>query len=231
MLLFIASMLAAAPVTAPPCSTDYWPLAPGTEWEYRLEIRFPAAGSNLSGTSRVTVSGTLETSVVVSSELHASRGGGPAETSSSALSYLCTAEGPVAMRPWMPSGPVTSWGSETPRGLAPGHRWATWVEIWMPRKRVVTKTSLTATATEPVAVPAGAYDALRVDFDRLDGDEPDFGMRVRSRGTHWYARGVGLVKMRAETVATIAGREQAPSTVEQELIRFRPGPAETPAVP
>jgi hypothetical protein len=76
-------------------------------------------------------------------------------------------------------------------------------EIWeiqlpSPASTKVTPGKSTAGGTEQVVVPAGEFKALRVDVTW----NPSGGTPVKE--THWYARGVGLVKVvahgRGETV-------------------------------
>jgi hypothetical protein len=86
-------------------------------------------------------------------------------------------------------------------------------------KRAVIKTDHHAQTVETVTVPAGIFEALRVDFERLDADQPEYGLRLVSRGSRWYAQGVGLVRYRAETTTTIRGTVQGRATVTQELVR------------
>jgi hypothetical protein len=55
----------------------------------------------------------------------------------------------------------------------------------------------------------------------VDGDEPRFALRVETRGSRWYARGVGLLRHRAETVTSVGGAVQSRATAVQELVAYR----------
>jgi hypothetical protein len=219
MPLALALMLAAASGAAP-CSTEYFPLPAGGEWEHRLDVRTTPHSTSLGGTGRTKVVRTSATSVVVSYGFDGLRDGDEAETTASETIYICSAEGPVAARDWTRFGIILNAASETPAGLAPALRWQTWTEIVSPR-RVVVKTRHEAKAIETVTVPAGTFPAFRVDFERVDGDEPRFGVRVETRGSRWYARGVGLLRYRAETVTTVRGAVQSRTTTTQELLAYR----------
>jgi hypothetical protein len=219
MPLALALMMAAASGT-PPCSTEYFPLPAGAEWEHRLDLQTTPHSTSLGGTSRTKVVRTSATSVVVSYGFDGLRDGDTAEATASETIYICSAEGPVAARDWTRFGVILNAASETPAGLAPALKWRTWTEIVSPR-RVVVKTGHEAKAVESVTVPAGTFDALRVDFERVDGDEPRFGVRVETRGSRWYARGVGLLRFRAETVTTVGGVVQSRATTTQELLAYR----------
>jgi hypothetical protein len=211
----LGAVLVAGAAAAAPCSTAYFPLTLGSEWEYRLETDVGPPVGRTMGCTTIQVIRAAATSVSLS---HAHRQGDAAEPSTTEFEYICTAEGPVGARDWVRFGAVTGSGSETPRELAPGLRWSSWLEMAGPRRAVI-KTDHHAQAVETVTVPAGTYEALRVDFERLDADQPEYGLRLVSRGSRWYAKDVGLVRYRAETTTTIRGTVQGRATVTQELVR------------
>ena len=213
-----ALLLAAA--AAAPCSTEYFPLTLGSEWEYRLETDVGAPVGRSSGTTKLEVIRAAPTSVSLSHEHRTDVQHGRTDTTRVEIDYICTSEGPVVARDWTRFGAVTAAGSETPHGMAPGLRWPTWAEVTLPR-RVVVKTDHEAKTVERVTVRAGTFDALRVDFVRLEADDPQNGLRVESRGSSWYARGVGPVRYRAETISRVRGRVQGRATVLQELVSVR----------
>jgi hypothetical protein len=106
--------------------------------------------------------------------------------------WVCTREGIELQIGEFPDTKITTTGMTVPAEMEVG---GNWVQTFVSETAGFTQTSKTVnriTAREKVVVPAGTFDAFRVDYvieTTFTGQEPSF-----ARGTQWYAPGTGIVK-------------------------------------
>jgi hypothetical protein len=240
---------ASAEPAADACRNAYQPVGAGALWVYResvtSETQLPEASGmpSLPPTQRsVTrrVRRVLQTGAAFD-ESHEVEGG-PAAASAT---WACTAEGlrAPAFGAQFPLGAIAEdalaareeHGVDLPRDAA----WkvgAAWTRSAEERARPGSDSPVrsrkltgryTIAAREPVAVPAGAFDAFRVDsvlefeFEGPEGPQRPF----RTVASHWYAPGVGLVKSRYRSdakVAHAAGTADVTAHGQSELAAFTP---------
>lgn len=96
------------------------------------------------------------------------------------------------------------------RAMKPGARWTTIRALRLTRGEVRLRTQIVSThtfaATEKVQTPAGSFDAARIDVDSDvtwladDGGapRPDGSLPTHQTSHQWFARGVGLVRMKTD---------------------------------
>ena len=191
------------PAPASPCANAYMPVVAGAAWNYTISEPFPDTythsilavnGSNFSEQdvfgSGVTRQGEW---ACQSGDLVALNPGGGASVSVDGLTseYQTTSNSgitfPANPHPgdsWTQS--VTLEGSQTINGyIAPAKN--------------QTDTSCTAVAMETVTVPAGTFQALRVECVinmqiSVTADGNPFSTTINTTSISWYAPGVGMIK-------------------------------------
>ena len=122
----------------------------------------------------------------------------------------------------LPSGTSRTTGATgmyLPARLVPGVSW-TYTQEWdLPLSKMTIKVEARAAERERVTVPAGSFDAIRVEADveshtvAKAGDAPAFDHRQRD--SLWFAEGVGLVRR--------VGVGETGHRTERVLTRFQPG--------
>jgi hypothetical protein len=89
-------------------------------------------------------------------------------------------------------------GVSLPRSLSPGDTWSQTTDLHMTSESLNGtghwSGTFKAVGMEPVSVPAGSFNALRIDGTLKSESDPypDLNLNVTESG--WYAPGVGLVK-------------------------------------
>jgi hypothetical protein len=172
LLIALAASAPAAPVAPPPREVKvYFPTTVGTKWVFQWN------GGKWKGKEVVEVVTAAEPgtggAVVVTVGRHEGGRTSPArkyEVSPRGLFWTENFRGQVLDRPWvvlrLPHEPGLKWTN------------ASWDR----------KTTMTAHGPEKVAVPAGEYDAIRVE-ERADG-------HPAPTETRWYATSVGTVMVK-----------------------------------
>lgn len=207
-------------ITAAGCYTDYFPMAAGSEWEYRSVSRTQAAGaaSDFVMDTRQTVAELTPDSVTVSVATVSVQAGERKQETHPRL-FRCGAEGPVDGPAQGQGYQVVYTGSEVPLTSTPGTHWQTRMDTRMAQGMDSQVTTHQVVGMEKVTVAAGEFDALKVSFEHVVRDQP--GLRIVRTGYRWYAPKVGLVRTVSRTVSTYAGGSQESESVE-ELVAFRP---------
>lgn len=189
--------------------TDYYPVGPaGRVWEYASRVT-DASGTPWSGTSRTTLVGerTFEGQIAIACETVTTRSdpSGARTLQSSTTIYVVASKAAIAvlgvdtrtpddvtrtryspaypaLLPPLRPGASWQWDSET-RVLGPGGAgWSRAAGQVPPRQRGLAL----VVGREPVVVPAGRFETLKLEFRRSKEGE--------IVGTEWRAKGMGLVK-------------------------------------
>jgi hypothetical protein len=193
LVLLAASAALAAPAPKAPKAEPYFPTAKGATKVFQTTLgdevaevtETVTAVDQKDGTVRVTVSRNVNTDPA---------GQSVTEVSEKGLSLLST-DGDTYPVP----APLLRLSARA------GETW-TW-EREKPGGGTAVRTTYTARGEEDVEVPAGKFRAIRIDSQ----------LEIKSRvltSSHWYAPGVGLVKM----VSTSGGVDRT-----QALKSFTPG--------
>lgn len=106
--------------------------------------------------------------------------------------WICGDEGLEMKFAEYPDTTITSTGVSIPSKMEVGDVWNQTLETESPGSSQKSKTVNRVTKREKVVVPAGTFDAFRVDYEvetTMPEQEPSF-----VRGTQWFAAGVGIVK-------------------------------------
>ncbi len=218
-----ASVIESTPTPTPLCANRYFPTASGSRWEY--------SGSD-SLTGAYTRTDTVTNTQAASFTLATSVG-----NVAYSVVYDCTSKGLTSENPIQqyagallssPDAPVSvkmtsNSSSSLPAQMTPGDTWqqtADW-QASSPQLNINGRFvfDYTAIGSENISVPAGTYNAFRVDTT----------IRIEVTGLHvlagtytttsWWAPDVGLVK--SEGTSHVPGVDYTDS---MQLTRFTPGP-------
>jgi hypothetical protein len=195
--LTAAALLAAAPLSAKPaktrvesnrCSYEHYPVAVGIVSEYRTTSKHLDAAGKV-----VNESSNSYTEEVVSVEATSYRTKNGSAGNSSESTWLCGDEGISLKYDEYPETKITASGVSVPPTMEVGGSWTHTFTMESPAVTQTTKSVNRVTKREMVSVPAGSFEAWRVEWDSetivAGTDAPTV-----LHGVSWYATSVGLVK-------------------------------------
>jgi len=214
-LLFAAVPLFAQEEQQSPCQYAYWPVASGLQWEYRLETRTTDPVLKERKWSQVEVerisSVNADGFVVERTYQSAEVGNGK-----STKAFSCTAAGLVLDSETTNGNVLRYRGIQLPatpsNGATFDHAIVLDVSETIPvAHRVI--------GLEQVTVPAGTFNALRVDY--RTAMDAGHGIRIEGNGSKWFAEGRGLVRATFHKVTTISGKPENVLDWTSELVSFK----------
>jgi hypothetical protein len=193
---------------------DYYPMEPfGRRWEYVVTERGPSAGASRTGKAVFTAlgEGTLDGQKTVVVGVERETPGTPESPGSHVYVRNHFAASPDAIQQiaveWMDVMNLSQQGRVTysppvtvgRMPLAVGETWEATTQIQSPRQgeaefRADSKRTVRVVAREAVVVPAGRFEAVRLEVrtvsTRVGSTTP-----TESTRTEWRARGPGLVRL------------------------------------
>jgi hypothetical protein len=192
-----AALETSSPVPGADCDNTYLPTGAGSTWKY---ISTSSLGSGTGGrtvtTTKVGKDSFFHDVQLLKPPIHYE------------VSWQCTAQGLVeygggVLASLNASGKVKitilkNTGVTLPRSISIGDTWSQTTELQMTSDTLNGTGrwigNLKAVGTEPVTVPAGSFNALRVDETLKSESDPYPSLNLTVEGTSWYAPQVGLVK-------------------------------------
>jgi len=169
------------------CSLPHYPVAVGDVNEYRTTSKQLDADGNA-----VTTESNVYKEEVTSVDPDQYKVVTTTAGNTVDVDWSCTDEGLSVKLGEVPGVVMKSTGVSIPAKLDVGDEWTQTFESGAEGFSQKMVTVNRVTGREQVTVPAGTYEALRVDFD-IDMNIPGQGP-VTSTGTQWFVPGVGLVK-------------------------------------
>lgn len=232
-LLLFALLLADKPELSR-CYSPYYPVAMGSEWEYRGETRAAAQGqtsiNKYERRERVVALSKQSMRLQIATRFTS---GDPSSTTNE---YSCGDDGMVQDGYTISGSRMTFRGSETPLRSEPGAKWQSIMEVIDPSdgtgSRTITRFEIAG--SETIVTPAGRFDALKVTWTqetlRVDPNEKRLAqylrmsqdMEVSMKGVRWYAPQVGQVRSTFETITSLRGKQQSRVEGVEELASYRP---------
>src|SRR5712691_5334765 len=225
-----------------PCRYEAWPVAVGSQWRRITTMKQDTwdhqhVEITMENDERIIdIDGTLFVQELNSRMTDMEPR--PAELPKSntvQVRYRCATEGPLPIV----EGGLTWNGTEIPIKLTPEFEFEYSSSAptggWTYRNRVIGR--------ENVTVPAGTFNAWRVDYERIDTPpQKDYSQTVK--GSRWYAPGVGLVRSAEHDVVaitkprgqTVSERIEEltsyhiPSVEEEKKLRNEPTPTLDPSI-
>lgn len=177
---------AAAPATR--CSFEHYPVAVGNVNEYKITSRQLDAGGKVIEENAMTYA-----EEIVAVEADGYRTNNVSEGNASEGNWLCSAEGIALKYDEYPETTITATGVSIPATMEIGQSWAQTFSMEGPGVSQTTKTTNRVVKREMVSVPAGSFEAWRVEFESetvAAGSEKPTVIR----GTQWFVTSVGMVK-------------------------------------
>ncbi|MGK2857306.1 MAG: TapB family protein [Thermoanaerobaculia bacterium] len=170
-----------------PCSLEHYPVAVGDVNEYRMTSNQLDADRNVIGTTSYNFSDEV---IAVDSAGFRTRSAN--EGNSSESNWTCDDDGITLVLQQFPDTTITTTGVAIPSSMEVGGVWNQTMEMSTADTSQGSKTVNRVTMREKVVVPAGSFDALRVDYEveSIVGGQPTGAVR----GSQWFAPGVGMVK-------------------------------------
>ncbi|HEY5611244.1 MAG TPA: hypothetical protein VIL97_08550 [Thermoanaerobaculia bacterium] len=215
-LLFAAIPLFAQEAPPSPCQYAYWPVASGTQWEYRLETRTTDPILKERKWSQIEVEkiasvgpdGFIVERTYQSSEI----GNGK-----STKAFSCTPAG-LVLDSETSNGTVLRYrGIQLPASPSRGATFDHAVVLDPTQSIPIAHRVI---GLEEVTVPAGTFNALRVDYRTVMDAGPD--VRIEGNGSKWFAEGRGLVRATFHKVTTVSGKAENVLDSTSELVSFKP---------
>jgi hypothetical protein len=234
LAVLVALFLSPLSARAADCKHGYFPSAPGTTWEFKDEQ---------GKTSTLTVD-KVDGQNVTLSTTHADVSD-PTKTNTVQLIGTCNADGlrmnlgDTTFRGKDAKGSVKTTaqeGVDFPNAdkLKPGYTWTSSRTMEMSgdggmKMTMTVKSTHKVVSAEKVKVEAGSYDTLKLTADNettMAMDGPMAAMMngkppMKSSGTTWIAKGVGVVKTEAQ-VPNMMDPDH-PTTKTTELVKFTAG--------
>ena len=197
-----------SPTEAPPetaCDHPYFPLRSGSSWTYATPDGTMTWSVGGASGSDASAEATMEIAMPeVSMTVHWSCG------SAGIVSYDFGTLSVASMGDVASMEVIDSSGAFLPASdlLAPGYSWPNNYSLVMHVSQegfavdwtTTVSETWTVAGIESVSVPAGTFEALRVDGDEsvsITGLGQDVNVTVST--THWYAKGVGVVRYTSST--------------------------------
>ncbi|MBI2214365.1 MAG: hypothetical protein HYU52_12025 [Acidobacteria bacterium] len=189
----ISATLAAKPSKKPGtqasrCSLAHYPVAVGNVSEYKTTSKQLDAEGNV-----VSEASSTYTEEVAAIDANSYRTKNVSAGNASESKWLCGNDGIALEYDVYPETKITSSGVSIPATMEVGGSWAQSFAMEGPGVNQSTRTTNRVTKREMVSVPAGTFEAWRVDWEStttLPGNEAPNVIR----GVAWYATSVGLVK-------------------------------------
>jgi hypothetical protein len=207
-----------SPVPGADCDNTYLPTSQGSTWKYVSTSSVTSgSGGRTVTTTKVGKDSFFHNVQLLKPPIHYE------------VSWQCTAQGLVeygggVLASLNVSGKVKitilkNTGVSLPRSLGIGDTWSQTTEIQMTSDTLNGTGrwigNFKAVGLEPVTVPAGAFNALRIDGTLKSESDPYPSLNLTVEGTSWYAPQVGLVK----NAGHIFG-ETADYTYELNLVAY-----------
>ncbi len=169
------------------CSFAHYPIAVGDINEYRMTSNQLDVEKKVLNTTSNTYS---EEVTAVKDDRYRTKSVGEGYTTES--EWVCSDEGIGHKFAESPDTKITTTGVMIPAKMHVGGVWNQTFETETPGSRQKSTTVNRITRREKVVVPAGTFDAYRVDYEV----ETTISDQVPSlvRGTQWFAPNVGMVK-------------------------------------
>lgn len=207
LTLFVALGTDAARDGGSLCSLDHYPVAAGDVNEYRTTSnQLDADGAVVSTTSNVYKER------VISVEKDRYRVATTMVGSTSESTWLCTDKGLEMQIDEIPGMSITTTGSSIPATMEVGAEWTQTFEMKGPGISTKITTVNRVVAREKITVPAGTFDAFRVDYEAETagvGEAPSV-----TRGTQWFAVGTGIVRSTSVSEIGAEGISRIETTLE-----------------
>jgi TPR repeat protein len=231
LILFVSLSAAVSTADVMPCRYVSWPVMLGATWT----MRFTVGGTDADKRSSTIVSTRQELVVDVSGDSFVEEirsettsvdipglKAGDIKPEVYQVAYRCSERGPVQNgdRP-DPRTRVVYEGPEVLGTLAQGVEWDSSYTMSQIGK---VPTHSRVVALEKVAVPAGTFDAWRIEFQSGYQTSPPRAMISTTTGTKWYAPNVGLVRMEEKTVTKIPElkkNNESVSDIKAELVSYK----------
>ena len=176
----------AAPATR--CSFEHYPVAVGNVSEYRMTSRQLDADGKVVEENALTYA-----EEVVAVEPDGYRTKNVSDANASEGAWLCTADGISMKYDEYPETTITATGVSIPATMEIGQSWTQTFSMEGPGVSQTTKTTNRVVKREMVSVPAGSFEAWRVEFESetvaAGSERPTI-----IRGTQWFVTSVGMVK-------------------------------------
>jgi hypothetical protein len=189
------------------CSLDHYPVAAGDVNEYRTTSNeLDADGGVVSTTSTVY----KERVIAVDSDRYRVETTMVGNTSES--TWLCSAQGLAMQIDEVPAMSITTTGPSIPATMEIGAEWTQTFEMKGPGISTRITTVNRVAAREEITVPAGTFDAFRVDYEAetaVEGEAPSV-----TRGTQWFAVGIGVVRSTSVSDVGAEGISRVETTLE-----------------
>lgn len=204
----------AADPILPGCTYAFWHISPGASWTYHVISK---GSSYPHPTGAMDFKRTEKIVAVTSGEFHLAFASTDSSEAPWVKIFRCGVSGPaqVANDIERANGMRPS-GVFVPAKLESGTEWESMYESGTGN---VSTTKFRAIDREQVQVPAGSYNAMRVDYVRTDATGT--GMTMKVEGSLWFAPDVGVVNEKFRQSANVGGTKEEGETVE-ELVEFRP---------
>lgn len=169
------------------CSFAYYPIAVGDINEFQMTSNHFDAEKKIVNTISSTYSDEV---IAVEKDQYRTKTASEANTSES--EWTCSDEGIAMKYAVYPDTKITTTGVTVPSKLEVGGVWNQTFDFETAGSSQKTKTVNRVTKREEVVVPAGTFNAYRVDYEveTIAPDQPPSFVR----GTQWLADGFGMVK-------------------------------------
>ncbi len=215
------------------CHYQALPAIVGAQWELRTTGLIHTSEGKTMANDSVTIEKviTVESDHFITEMTNAG--------SVARIRYDCTPDGPAGSNIDAPQAEaVPGWtysthGNNIPAKLAVGSEWEQSYEQTFRKRTTGTRTKYKAVGKETVTVPAGTFEAVRVDYKQeMIDSEPkrkDEGV-TEVGGTTWYAPDIGVVRAVHRVHMTVSGSKPHDSEMTSELIKYHiPSAAEAKA--
>jgi len=210
VLIFVLAWPIGADRATGSCSLAHYPVAAGDVNEYRTTTRqLDAEGGVVATTSSVY------TERVMSVEMGRYRVATTMDGTTNDSVWLCTDEGLAMKIDEIPEMTITTAGVSVPAGMDVGAEWTQTFDMDGPGIATRIATVNRVTAREEITVPAGTFEAFRVDYEART-TAPEESPSV-TRGTQWFAVGTGIV--RSTSVSDIDAEDVSRVETTLELLK------------
>jgi TPR repeat protein len=204
-----------------PCRYEFFPAALGAEWKMRFTTNSTAIDKRQTGTTLVRDERVIDVGPdtfteqirTITEKARGFEGYTPDEKPKlHEVSYRCTDKGPVTLSEHATFEP------EVPTAMAAGMTWET---AYTMEQTGRVPTHYTVVGLEPVTVPAGTFEAYRVNFEStMNPREKSF--TSKTTGTKWYVPNVGMVRWEEKRVDHVADLKKSGSTtMTVELLSYK----------
>jgi len=191
VLLFVTPLLAKPAkkkdAAGSRCSFAHYPIAVGDINEYRMTSKQLDTEKKVLNTTSYTYRDEV---TAVEADRYLTKS--VSEGSASESEWVCSDEGVELKFAEYPDTKITTTGVTVPAKMDVGGVWNQTFELESPGSSQKSKTVNRITRRETVVVPAGTFDAYRVDYE-IETTSPEQAPSS-VRGTQWFAPDAGIVK-------------------------------------